>query len=58
MNYPVLMAEREGIDLSRAAGNRLGGLAVHRGDRPEGRAAKVELGVLDEQKSDRCSMSL
>ena len=50
MNYPVLMAEREGLDLSRAAGNRLGGLPFTVVIDRQGKAAKVELGVLDEHK--------
>ena len=50
MNYPVLMAEREGIDLARAAGNRLGGLPYTVVIDRQGRAAQVELGVLDEHK--------
>lgn len=50
MNYPVLMAEREGLDLSRAAGNRLGALPFTVVIDRHGKAAKVELGVLDEQK--------
>jgi thiol-disulfide isomerase/thioredoxin len=50
MNYPVLMAEREGLDLARAAGNRLGGLPFTVVIDRQGRAARVELGVLDEQK--------
>ncbi len=50
MNYPVLMAEREGIDLARAAGNRLGGLPYTVVIDRQGRAARVELGVLDEAK--------
>jgi thiol-disulfide isomerase/thioredoxin len=50
MNYPVLMAEREGLDLARAAGNRLGGLPFTVIIDRQGRAARVELGVLDEQK--------
>ena len=50
MNYPVLMAEREGLDLARAAGNRLGGLPFTVVIDREGKAASVELGVLNEQK--------
>ena len=50
MNYPVLMAEREGLDLARAAGNRLGALPFTVVIDRQGRAARVELGVLDEQK--------
>ena len=49
MNYPVLMAEREGLDLARAAGNRLGGLPFTVVIDREGKAAHVELGVLDEK---------
>ncbi len=50
MNYPVLMAEQEGITLARNAGNRLGGLPFTVIIDREGRTAKVELGVLDEAK--------
>jgi thiol-disulfide isomerase/thioredoxin len=50
MNYPVLMAEREGIDLARAVGNRLGGLPYTLVLDRQGKAAAVELGVLDEHK--------
>jgi thiol-disulfide isomerase/thioredoxin len=50
MNYPVLMAEREGIDLARAVGNRLGGLPYTLVLDRQGKAATVELGVLDEHK--------
>jgi hypothetical protein len=50
MNYPVLMAEREGIDLARAVGNRLGGLPFTVVLDRQGKAAAVELGVLDEHK--------
>ena len=50
MNYPVLMAEREGLDLARAAGNRLGGLPFTVVIDRQGKAAHVELGVLDEHK--------
>ncbi|MGH8666480.1 MAG: TlpA family protein disulfide reductase [Burkholderiales bacterium] len=50
MNYPVLMAEREGLDLARAAGNRLGGLPFTVVIDRQGKAAQVELGVLDEHK--------
>jgi thiol-disulfide isomerase/thioredoxin len=49
MNYPVLMAEREGLDLARAAGNRLGGLPFTVVIDRQGKAAHVELGVLDEK---------
>jgi thiol-disulfide isomerase/thioredoxin len=50
MNYPVLMAEREGLDLARAAGNRLGGLPFTVVIDRQGQAAHVELGVLDEAR--------
>ena len=50
MNYPVLMAEREGLDLVRAAGNRLGGLPFTVVIDRQGKAAHVELGVLDEKR--------
>jgi thiol-disulfide isomerase/thioredoxin len=50
MNYPVLMAEREGLDLARAAGNRLGALPFTVVIDRAGRAARSELGVLDEAK--------
>lgn len=50
VNYPVLMAEREGLDLARAAGNRLGGLPFTVVIDRQGRAAHVELGVLDEKR--------
>jgi thiol-disulfide isomerase/thioredoxin len=50
MNYPVLMAEREGLDLAQAAGNRLGGLPFTVVIDRQGKAAHVELGVLDERK--------
>ena len=50
INYPVLMAEIEGISLSRQAGNRLGGLPFTVIIDRQGRTAKVELGTLDEKK--------
>jgi thiol-disulfide isomerase/thioredoxin len=50
MNYPVLMARREGLDLARAAGNRLGGLPFTVVIDRQGKAAHIELGVLDEHK--------
>jgi len=50
INYPVLMAEREGITLARNAGNRLGALPFTVIIDRQGRTAKVELGVLDEAK--------
>lgn len=50
MNYPVLMAQSEGLDLARAAGNRLGGLPFTVVIDRSGKAARVELGVLDEPK--------
>jgi thiol-disulfide isomerase/thioredoxin len=50
INYPVLMAESEGIALARAAGNRLGGLPFTVIIDRQGRTAKVELGTLDEKK--------
>jgi hypothetical protein len=50
MNYPVLMAEREGLDLARAAGNRLGGLPFTVVIDREGRAARADMGVLDEAR--------
>jgi len=50
MNYPVLMAEKQGLTLARDAGNRLGGLPFTVIIDKHGRTAKVELGVLDEAK--------
>lgn len=50
MNYPVLIAQKEGLNLARDAGNRLGGLPFTVIIDRHGRTAKVELGVLDEQK--------
>jgi thiol-disulfide isomerase/thioredoxin len=50
INYPVLMAEVEGITLARQAGNRLGGLPFTVIIDRQGRTAKIELGVLDERK--------
>jgi len=50
VNYPILMAEKEGIVLARSAGNRLGGLPFTVIIDRQGRTAKVELGVLDEVK--------
>jgi len=50
MNYPVLMAEKEGITLARDAGNRLGGLPFTVIINREGRTARIELGVLSEEK--------
>lgn len=50
MNYPVLMAEKEGLELARNAGNRLGALPFTVIIDKHGRTAKVELGVLDEAK--------
>ncbi|MCC7080538.1 MAG: TlpA family protein disulfide reductase [Burkholderiales bacterium] len=50
MNYPVLMAKREGLDLARAAGNRVGALPFTVVIDRQGKAAHVELGVLDEHR--------
>lgn len=50
MNYPVLLAQKEGLNLARDAGNRVGGLPFTVIIDKHGRTAKVELGVLDEQK--------
>jgi peroxiredoxin len=50
INYPVLMAETEGISLARQAGNRLGGLPFTVIIDRQGRTAKIELGTLDERK--------
>ena len=50
INYPVLIAEAEGITLARAAGNRLGGLPFTVIIDRQGKTAKVELGTLDEKK--------
>lgn len=50
MNYPVLIAEKEGLTLARNAGNRLGALPFTVIIDRHGRTARVELGVLDEKK--------
>jgi len=50
MNYPVLMAEKEGLALARDAGNRVGALPFTVIIDKHGRTARVELGVLDEAK--------
>ena len=50
INYPVLMAETDGISLARAAGNRLGGLPFTVVIDRQGKTARIELGVLDEGK--------
>jgi thiol-disulfide isomerase/thioredoxin len=50
VNYPNLIAEKIGLDLVRAAGNRLGGLPFTVVIDRRGRTARVELGVLDEKK--------
>lgn len=50
MNYPVLIAEKEGLTLARAAGNRIGALPFTVIIDKQGRPARVELGVLDEKK--------
>ena len=50
INYPVLMAETEGISLARAAGNRLGGLPFTVVIDRQGKTARIELGTLDEAK--------
>jgi hypothetical protein len=50
MNYPVLMAQTEGLTLARNAGNRLGALPFTVVIDRQGRTARVELGVLDEGK--------
>jgi thiol-disulfide isomerase/thioredoxin len=50
VNYPILMAQTEGIGLSRQAGNRLGGLPFTVVIDRNGRAVKVELGTVDEAK--------
>lgn len=50
MNYPVLIAEKDGITLARESGNRLGGLPFTVIIDKSGRIAHVELGVLEEKK--------
>jgi len=50
VNYPILMAEEQGITLARDAGNRLGGLPFTVIIDRQGRTARVELGILVEQK--------
>jgi thiol-disulfide isomerase/thioredoxin len=50
MNYPVLIADRDGLTLARNAGNPLGGLPFTVIIDRQGRTARVELGVLDEAK--------
>ena len=50
INYPVLVAETEGISLARAAGNRLGGLPFTVVIDRQGKTARIELGTLDEAK--------
>jgi thiol-disulfide isomerase/thioredoxin len=50
MNYPSLIAEVEGLTLSRQAGNRLGGLPFTVIIDRQGRAARIELGAVDEKK--------
>jgi len=47
INYPTLFAERDGIELVRLAGNRLGGLPFTVIIDRTGRTARVELGALD-----------
>lgn len=50
INYPALIAEKEGLTLARNAGNRLGGLPFTVIIDRHGRTARVELGVLNEQR--------
>jgi thiol-disulfide isomerase/thioredoxin len=50
MNYPVLIAQKEGLNLARDAGNRLGALPFTVIIDRHGRTARVELGELDENK--------
>ena len=50
VNYPILMAETEGISLARQAGNRLGGLPFTVIIDRQGSTSKIELGALDERK--------
>lgn len=50
INYPLLIAEAEGISLARQAGNRLGGLPFTVVIDRQGRTAKIELGTLDERR--------
>ena len=50
VNYPIVMAEKDGITLARNAGNRLGGLPFTVIIDRHGRTARVELGALDEKK--------
>ena len=50
VNYPLLIAETEGISLARQAGNRLGGLPFTVIIDRQGNTAKIELGTLDEKK--------
>ena len=50
INYPLLIAETEGITLARQAGNRLGGLPFTVIIDRRGNTAKIELGTLDEKK--------
>jgi len=53
VNYPILIAQSEGLELSRRAGNRLGALPFTVVVDRNGRAAVVELGILDEAKLNR-----
>ena len=50
VNYPILMAEKEGLTLSRNAGNRLGGLPFTVVIDRAGRSALVARGELNEEK--------
>ena len=50
INYPILVGSSDGIDLTRQAGNRLGGLPFTVVFNRQGIAVHSQLGGLDEQK--------
>ncbi|MCC6532209.1 MAG: redoxin family protein [Burkholderiales bacterium] len=58
VNYPILMADKEGLTLSREAGNRLGGLPFTVIIDQQGRTVRVELGAVDEKKLEHLLQGL
>jgi len=58
INYPVLIGELEAIDLSRQAGNRLGGLPYTVILDRQGSIVKTELGGVNQEKLERIVLPL
>jgi thiol-disulfide isomerase/thioredoxin len=58
INYPILVAGVDGVELVRQAGNRLGGLPYTVVFNREGGAVHSQLGGMDEQKLEALMQSL